>query len=420
MTILTIGSSAARVWFPDWREPKDLDAFADEELAGAVADVFWDDRLYDLLGHRDRTATPDELYTIKHSHAYWELKNNTWSKHMNDLLDLKARGAQLIPEWHDVLYKIWEDKHGRKVVDLTQESGGDGEEVWLPHPVDGKYSISNMGRVRGPRGILTGTASTGPIKYRQYNVGGKSRLGHSLVMETFVGPLPEGMEVRHLDGNPQNNRVSNLQYGTPLENAADKQLQGTTVRGEAHKLAKLTEADVASIRAEYALGDVTQRQLAAKYGVAQSLIGRVINHQSWAGDKGFFQDAVRRLYDHDSLHRSVAYTPGRPLYEDCLKDGKSVQMDMAKVWALPFEQQVRLFREEIYVTALERLVIPNDYQFSPGRAYQWALRRTITSLTKGKSAQFMVSNFEYFVRPDTDYVRQHMLHSHFLKPLEAA
>lgn len=251
MTIISIGSTAAKTWFSDWREPKDYDAFADEELAGVKGDIFWDDRLRDWFGNGCRVATMDELYTIKVSHAYWELKNGTWAKHMVDVLDLQRRGAKLLPELHDLLYKIWEDKHGRKQCDLTEESDE------------------------------------------------------------------------------------------------------------------------------------------------------------------FFADAVKRVYDHDSLHRSVAYTPGKPLYEEALKPGKSVLMDMPLVWSWPFDKQVKLFREEIYVTALERLIVPNDYQYSPGAAYQWALRRTITSLTKGRSAQFLVTNFEHFRKPEP-YVERHRENSRYL------
>lgn len=55
----------------------------------------------------------------------------------------------------------------------------------------------------------------------------KGKLSHRLVLEAFVGPCPEGMEARHLDGNPKNNSVDNLQWGTPKENAADKKRHGT-------------------------------------------------------------------------------------------------------------------------------------------------------------------------------------------------
>lgn len=130
----------------------------------------------------------------------------------------------------------------------------------------------------------------------------------------------------------------------------------------------------------------------------------------------FFSDAVKRLYDHDSIHESVAFGD-RPLYESFLADDRSVLMDMKQVWAAPFDVQVRLFMEEVFATALERIVIPRDYKCSPKAAYAWALKRTITSLTKGKSARFMVENYEAFRLPAIEYVKHHKNNAHKLRRL---
>ena len=54
--------------------------------------------------------------------------------------------------------------------------------------------------------------------YRGYQV---RAFVHQLVLLAFVGPMPEGQLTRHLDGNPQNNVLSNLRYGTALENSQD-------------------------------------------------------------------------------------------------------------------------------------------------------------------------------------------------------
>lgn len=43
---------------------------------------------------------------------------------------------------------------------------------------------------------------------------------HTLMLLAWIGPKPEGMEVLHLDGNPANNRLENLKYGTHSENMA--------------------------------------------------------------------------------------------------------------------------------------------------------------------------------------------------------
>lgn len=133
--------------------------------------------------------------------------------------------------------------------------------------------------------------------------------------------------------------------------------------------------------------------------------------------ESFFTDAVVRIYDHDSIHYSVAYGD-RPIYESVFKDGQEIEMDMNKVKALPFDERVRLFREEIYATALERWVIPSEYKVSPRLAYARAVRKTITSLTKGWSARFLVENFESIRKPDMDYVQHHLSKKNQLIPLE--
>jgi hypothetical protein len=142
------------------------------------------------------------------------------------------------------------------------------------------------------------------------------------------------------------------------------------------------------------------------YNVWEGLHGKKVMNLDQ--DKSeFFDDAVRRTFDHDSLHMSVAFGD-RPVYEKILKDGATVDVDPRKLWSLPHEELVMLFVEEICVTALERIIIPRNYTGSPGSAYLWALRRTVTSLTKGKSSRFIIDNLETFMKPDPDYVQRHL------------
>lgn len=53
---------------------------------------------------------------------------------------------------------------------------------------------------------------------------------HILVALTFIGPRPDGMQVRHLDGNSSNPHASNLAYGTPSQNGLDSVLHGTNAQ----------------------------------------------------------------------------------------------------------------------------------------------------------------------------------------------
>ncbi len=207
---LVIGSVAMNYWFDNFREPKDLDFFGKKtpEFLAAGYDVvepFWHDALEGTKLDRHDVASIDELYTIKMSHIYWDLKNGSWDKHVADLIFLKDNGAELDLELHQLLYKIWVEVHGAKKMNLAQAAGD------------------------------------------------------------------------------------------------------------------------------------------------------------------FFDDAVVRIYDHDSIHDSVAFGE-RPLYEAILKDGETVDIDPVKMWSMDYETQVKLFREEIAATALERYMIPKKYKFSAGWA----------------------------------------------------
>ena len=41
---------------------------------------------------------------------------------------------------------------------------------------------------------------------------------HRLVYEAFIGPIPDGMQVNHIDEDKSNNRLDNLNLMTPKEN----------------------------------------------------------------------------------------------------------------------------------------------------------------------------------------------------------
>lgn len=113
------------------------------------------------------------------------------------------------------------------------------------------YEASDQGQVRSlPRMAMTGRAGMklrpGRIlKPGTYKDGHKhvtlSRNGkttcyqvHKLIMLTFVGPCPEGLQTRHLNGVPDDNRLENLTYGTLRENMQDRD-QG---HGRNHNLNK--------------------------------------------------------------------------------------------------------------------------------------------------------------------------------------
>ena len=148
---------------------------------------------------------------------------------------------------------------------------------------EGLYLVSDEGNVC--------TVKTGKLKTLSINIKDK-RLHvqlwksnkqkcckvHRLVLTAFVGPCPQGMECCHNDGNPFNNKVSNLRWNTPTNNQADRTKHGTSNRGEQCGTAKLTQEQVDLIRKDTRL----QRVIASEYGVLQNTISRIKSGKRWA------------------------------------------------------------------------------------------------------------------------------------------
>lgn len=104
---------------------------------------------------------------------------------------------------------------------------------------------------------------------------------HHLVLLAFVGPRPEGMETRHLDGNKTNNDLKNLRYGTCKENYNDRRRHGTDNTGSRHGRAILREADIPAIKNLRDDG-CSHRAIARRFGVSKSAITLVLNRRNWS------------------------------------------------------------------------------------------------------------------------------------------
>lgn len=120
----------------------------------------------------------------------------------------------------------------------------------------------------------------------------------------------------------------------------------------------------------------------------------------------FFNDYVEKKYDHDLLHKIVAIN-NVPVYTKCLKDNQEVLIDKEKFFKLPKLQQLRMFREEIYVIALERFLIPTDFKINKYLAYNLALKKTITNLTKNWATEFILENIQHYaIIQEFDWIKQ--------------
>ena len=101
----------------------------------------------------------------------------------------------------------------------------------------------------------------------------KNEAVHRLVLQTFFGPCPIKMECRHLNGNPKDNRLENLKWGTRSENIIDAVKHGTNVN------IKVNKDTSEFIKWVYSFGVFSQRQLAKLFDVAQSKIWKIVNNK---------------------------------------------------------------------------------------------------------------------------------------------
>lgn len=106
---------------------------------------------------------------------------------------------------------------------------------------------------------------------------------HRLVWEAFRGKIPEHLLINHKNGNKNDNRLSNLELMTNLENMRHAVTNGLLrpARGERQGSAKLVEKQVLEIRRLYATGTVTLLSLAEKYGVDFTNISMIVRRRTW-------------------------------------------------------------------------------------------------------------------------------------------
>lgn len=114
----------------------------------------------------------------------------------------------------------------------------------------------------------------------------KTLFVHYLVCITFNGPRPTGKEVRHLDGDDQNNKPGNLAWGTKLENAADSLSHGTRAVGEKNGKTNLTVRKVKRLMKLLAQGK-SHQSIGDDLGIPKATASSIISGRSWGHVTGY-------------------------------------------------------------------------------------------------------------------------------------
>lgn len=174
-------------------------------------------------------------------------------------------------------------------------------EEWRDVPgYEGKYQVSNFGRVKSlARFVLNGNKHWQPERiFKKYlNNRGYEELKlykgnrefknvqlHRLVAQAFI-PNPNNYpQINHIDGNPENSRVENLEWCTNSMNtkhAYDTGLKDPkNYKGSANCNAKLTDEQVINIRLDRKNG-MSISEVSIKYGIRKNHVGLISNGHIW-------------------------------------------------------------------------------------------------------------------------------------------
>ena len=148
-----------------------------------------------------------------------------------------------------------------------------------------EYEVSSLGRVRSARNG-TGTIK-GWVQKPRPDSGGYLSVAlsrddkvtrvrvHRLVYEAFIGPIPSGMGINHINSNKRDNRLENLEVLSPQDNSIHASRGGRMPSGPRHHLLSLE--DVRSIRDMRAEGR-TNEEIANLFGMSVRHISHVSNH----------------------------------------------------------------------------------------------------------------------------------------------
>lgn len=113
-----------RHWFPDARQPKDIDILSPAKIVGNHGDVCVVEATWHPLAERVIAASenkvfadPSVLLTLKMSHAHWDIHH---AKTLYDITFLRQRGASVLEGLYAELVKMWTTVHGKNLVTVDK------------------------------------------------------------------------------------------------------------------------------------------------------------------------------------------------------------------------------------------------------------------------------------------------------------
>lgn len=116
-------------------------------------------------------------------------------------------------------------------------------------------------------------------------IDGKSKVQkvHRLVARAFIGEIPHGHQINHINGIKSDNRLENIEICTPSENQRHRaNVLGINLNWYRSPGAmKLTEDNIRSMRTAAANGELFT-EIAKKHGVSANCVSNIVKRKRWA------------------------------------------------------------------------------------------------------------------------------------------
>lgn len=166
----------------------------------------------------------------------------------------------------------------------------------VPHPPSGLLACLKSGRVFNAEGVEVGIQTSDTyVRVIRNATAACPRVtwyAHRVVWEAAHGPIPEGMQIDHLDCDAGNNALSNLDLVTPAENRARQAQRNLRLYGCRSTYCKLTPEQVLAIRES--AQTISSEVWAKRLGIAPRTVRQIRAGDTWAHLPGARPKKVRR------------------------------------------------------------------------------------------------------------------------------
>lgn len=110
---------------------------------------------------------------------------------------------------------------------------------------------------------------------------GNKTTAHRVAWEIANGPIPTELHICHRCDNRPCVNPAHLFLGTRADNMDDMKAKGRSSRGARQWSTRLTDADVVRIRRLGTARDLSQREIAQRFGISQAEVSNIVRRKRW-------------------------------------------------------------------------------------------------------------------------------------------